>query len=110
MVEGKIYLSGPITGIDNYLENFDICEKHLRSLGYTDIYNPADDLKEAAEYLSYEELMHVCIRELDSCEEIVMMPGWEKSIGCNREIGYAMGKGIKISKLNMEALEWNSMN
>lgn len=36
----RIYLSGPITGVDNYLENFKAVEKRLKAAGL-EVINPA---------------------------------------------------------------------
>ena len=31
----KIYISGPITGIEDYMKNFDKAEKELKSVGFS---------------------------------------------------------------------------
>lgn len=33
---------------------------------------------------------------LDMCQQIYMLKGWEKSLGANREFGYALAKGMTI--------------
>lgn len=38
----KIYLSGPITGVANYRENFRRAKEALTRDGYTQIINPAE--------------------------------------------------------------------
>lgn len=64
-------------------------------MGYVNVINPAE-LDEVIANGSYEEYMKICIALMDLCDVIVMIPGWEKSVGANRELGYAMGKEKRI--------------
>lgn len=87
----KIYISGAITGTDNYMERFAKAEKELTELGYS-VVNPAKVNAQLPEDTGYEEYMNMSFCMLDMCGNICMLKGWEKSCGANRELGYAIAK------------------
>ena len=91
-----IYISGPITGVDNYLDNFNAAEEYLKDLGYQ-VINPAR-FNAVLPELDYEQYMKVDFALLDLCDSIYMLDGWGDSKGANREYGYALGKGLKFIK------------
>ena len=86
----KIYISGAITGTDDYMERFAKAENELTEQGYS-VVNPAKVNAQLPEDTSYEEYMKMCFCMLDICEAIFMLKGWSKSCGSNREYWYAMG-------------------
>ena len=87
----KIYISGAITGTDNYMERFAKAEKELTEQGYS-VVNPAKVNAQLPEDTTYEEYMKMCFCMLDMCEAIYMLRCWKKSCGANRELGYAIAK------------------
>lgn len=91
----KVYISGQITGTDDYMERFAKAEKELTEKGYSAI-NPAKVNAQLPEDTTYEEYMKMCFCMLDMCDSIYMMQGWKKSYGANREYGYALAKGMII--------------
>ena len=86
----KIYVSGAITGTDDYMERFAKAEKELTEQGYS-VVNPAKVNAQLPEDTSYDEYMKMSFCMLDMCEAIFMLKGWSKSCGSNREYWYAMG-------------------
>lgn len=89
----KIYLSGPITGVANYRENFRRAKEALTRDGYTQIINPAELCEVLPESIaSWEDYLEICLDLLDKAEAVVLLPGWDMSRGVRREIRYAIAK------------------
>lgn len=91
----KIYLSGAITGTNDYMERFKAAEEKLTQDGHT-VFNPAAVNSMMPAEATYEEYMRVSFTLLDMCDAIYMMCGWQDSKGANREYGYALGKDMII--------------
>lgn len=94
----KLYLSGPITGIVGYRENFASAEKFLNALGY-DVVNPAElNLGD----VSHEAYMKRDIKLLvgpEAIEGLVLLPGWVNSKGAVIEVVTARAIGMPIFQL-----------
>lgn len=90
----KIYISGKISGTDDYLERFADAEKVLLEQGY-EVVNPArEGIK--LENASYEDYMELSFQLLKDCDIIYMLKDWRTSPGANQEYGYALAKGMEI--------------
>lgn len=87
----KLYLSGAITGTDDYMDRFSMAEKSLEA-EHT-IINPANVNAQLPSDTNYEDYMKMSFCMIDMCDGIYLLKGWEKSCGSNRELGYAMAKG-----------------
>ena len=91
----KIYISGAITGTDDYMERFAKTEKELTEQGYS-VINPAKVNAQLPEDTSYEEYMKMCFCMLDMADAIFMISNWKTSCGASQEYGYAMAKNMII--------------
>lgn len=96
----KVYISGPMDGVKDYLENFREAEEALLKLGQV-VVNPAR-LGKAVKGcgLSREDYLELDLKFLEWSDAIVMLDGWQQSCGCNREYGYAVGAKKKIISYN----------
>lgn len=91
MRDNRVYISGPVTGIDDYMERFSKAEKELEAQGFG-VINPAKvNAQLPADITTYEEYMNMCTH-------IYMLKGWEKSTGANREFGYALASDMIIMR------------
>ena len=95
----KIYISGPITGMDNKnWEAFYSMEDSLKSIGY-EVVNPlvvSSKLESMIIYPSWIQYMIVDIRALLDCDAIYHLKGWEESKGAMIEARIAMRIGLKL--------------
>ena len=91
----RVYISGPITGVPDYMDKFAEAEKELKEKSYT-VVNPAKINYGMPEDVTYEEYMYIDTSLIELCDAIYMIRGWEMSRGANREYGYALGKGKTI--------------
>lgn len=78
-----IYISGGITGVENYMERFDKAEKLFTEKGWS-VCNPA---RRNAPYKNkpWEWYMKRCIKWLCRCDIVYMLKGWESSVGAYLE-------------------------
>ena len=94
----RIYLSGGITGIENYSQIFKRKQTELEELGY-EVLNPALLGLIMPTSATWQEYMNLCIPMLDMWHGIYMLDGWEKSKGATEEFNYAVGKRIEMLKM-----------
>ena len=90
----KIYISGAITGTDDYMERFAKAEKELTEQGYS-VVNPAKVNAQLPEDTSYEEYMKMSFCLLSLCDVAYFLNGWRNSNGANKEYRYALEHSIK---------------
>lgn len=91
----KIYISGAITGTDDYKERFHQAECYLTRKGY-EVINPTKLDLILPENTQYEEYMHACMALIELADAVYMLDGWQDSKEANREYGKACGLGMKL--------------
>lgn len=91
----RIYISGPITGTEDYMERFAAAEDALTEEGHI-VVNPARVNAELPVETTHKDYMKTSIAMLDTCKAIFMLKGWQESKGCSQEFEYAYEHGITI--------------
>lgn len=87
----KIYISGKITGDDDYREKFCEAENRLRELGY-EVFNPAI----FPNIFTWDEFMDIDLKILSHCDAIYLLDDWRESKGAVIEISEAEKLGIPV--------------
>lgn len=91
-----IYISGAITGTEDYLERFDnAAAKLFTENPQRKIINPAN-LCDTLPPLEHEQYMVICMAALSLCDSVYLLKGWENSVGARIEVEYAIKHGLKI--------------
>ena len=88
----KYYIAGPMTGIkDSNYPAFNAAAARLRAI-CCEVENPAEN--EACEsWLAY---MRQALRQMLTCDVVVLLPGWERSRGANVEQIVARLIGLRV--------------
>ena len=95
-----LYLSGPITGVEDYKARFKHAQVTLTMAGKQTVLNPAvmpEGLK------AYDDYMRIDLAMLEAADGIVMLPGWKKSKGAKIELKAAL-KGGKMVFFGLESI------
>lgn len=79
----KIFIAGPITGIDRYWENFEIADDYITGLGHIAL-SPAR-LPQGMTYVEYER---ISLAMIDVADAVLFLPGWSHSRGASFEYEY----------------------
>lgn len=105
-----VYISGKITGNENYRSQFEKREKELKALGYIPV-NPVriyDRLKcRIGREPSRDEIMAEDIRELKKCEYINFLGNWKESEGAREEYKVAQENNITTLNFRLVPRGWN---
>ena len=91
----RIYISGPMTGVDNYVAHFSTAEQFLTSLGHT-VMNPASVDACMPEDVSYDEFLNLDLYLMAMCDAVYLLNGWNKSNGAKVEAADAIHKKMII--------------
>lgn len=90
-----IYISGKVTGTDDYRERFAKAESRLKLQGYR-VINPVKKTARFPKGTSWETYMRACIRLLSRCDYIYLLHDWRKSRGAIIEQRMAVDLGMTI--------------
>ena len=101
MSRGKVYISGPITGIDfGNRFAFSCARSALELCGY-EVVDPSEvQLDDEATWTDY---MRADLKLLLDCDYIYMLEGWENSKGARLERELAENLGIEEIDLDQES-------
>ena len=92
----RIYISGGMSDIPNYEDNFNRAENTLKVFDYIP-FNPIKWNEPMIKFgLSYLEMIKIDLTYLSMCDSIYMLKGWEKSEGACAELYFALYNGIKV--------------
>lgn len=89
-MQKTIYISGKITGTDDYKDRFLKAEQELRSRGFN-VLNPVKAGKWLERYLAPEvptwiQYMKQAIKSMMSADSVYMMKGYKESKGARLEL------------------------
>lgn len=91
----RVYLSGKISGTDDFLERFEKAEAVLLSKGQI-VINPAKVGAACPSEFEWQDYMDVCKVLFEKAEAILMLKGWEDSKGAQIEKRWAKERNIPI--------------
>ena len=91
----KVYISGPITGTNDYMVRFAKAQNFLEEQGH-EVINPALVNSNLPKSTTWGEYMDVSLVLLKMCDAIYMLPGWKMSRGATLEYEYAKSKDMKL--------------
>lgn len=90
----KIYIAGPVSGQpDGNRPLFDETARRLRAAGHS-VINPVEatspeDDQHGPGTPRYEEIMRQCFTDVESCDAICTLTGWQASVGAVEEVRLA---------------------
>lgn len=99
MSKKRIYISGPISGTDDWLERFaraeaDIEKMHAAIGEEVEVINPARiDMPKGT---TWQQYIDISLQMLRGCDGIYMLANWRFSKGAKLERLYADGSGMVI--------------
>lgn len=90
-----VYVSGKISGTDDFRERFSAAEKKLRVQGHK-VINPAKKNAHFPEGTPWETYMRASIRLLSRADAIYLLRGWRQSRGARLEQKIAQELGLVV--------------
>lgn len=87
----KVYISGKITGDDEYEKKFKKWELILKAQGFQ-VFNPTC----IPAIFDYDQYMDLDLAALKMCDAIFLMNDWTESNGAKKEAFVALNNGLKI--------------
>lgn len=93
----RIYVAGPMSGyVALNFPAFHAAAARLRAMGW-DVVNPAEVNPDPN--ARWADCMRADIRELMTCDEVALLPGWENSRGATLEHHIARALGMACTPL-----------
>lgn len=46
--------------------------------------------------ITWEQILKIDLAVIDTCDAIILLPGWEKSRGARRELAHALSLGLEV--------------
>ncbi|MDR0322332.1 MAG: DUF4406 domain-containing protein [Treponema sp.] len=93
----RLYISGKITGNENYKEDFAAAKNKLENAGY-DVCSPtAFDFPED---ISWTDAMKYDICEMICCDGVALLPSWKESKGARVEARLAKDLEIMVKPIS----------
>lgn len=101
----RVYIAGPITGVENYEQTFKKEEVKLKTAGHT-VFNPAEigkrlEKTRPGEKISHEQYMNYLLPYLLQADAVCMIDGWEESDGARLEHDVAKATGKTFIKVRL---------
>lgn len=90
-----IYISGPISGISNYKENFLKTKKMLEGKGF-EVLSVLDVPCLEKDCFTWSDCMRFALDLLEKCDKLYLLEGWEHSAGARIEKMWAEKLGIGV--------------
>lgn len=101
MAKNVVYLSGPMTGIDDYnYPLFNQVAAQVRALGHRCI-NPAEFYGGHGDR-TRQEYMRKSVQAILNSTNVVLLPGWRDSKGATLEVAIATEIGLFIQEYKTE--------
>ena len=98
----RIYISGPMTGIENYnFEAFHAAARCFRQAGW-EVSNPAENFDGRTD-LPRERYLRADIAMISECDAIALLPNWEDSRGAKLE--YMIARELHMPTFDAETLQ-----
>lgn len=100
----RIYLSGPMSGLpESNNPLFHRVSAEIRSLGH-EVYSPAEFKHDEPAFpmrKAFAEFSRFICLEADT---IVLLPGWERSLGVSAELALAKNCGLDVLRYGEDVL------
>lgn len=91
----RVYISGPISGTNDYKQRFKKAQQELEAAGHEAI-NPVAVAEVLPASLNYNHYMTIDMAMLTAAEGIYMLKGWQESSGAIEEYKIAAATHKKV--------------
>jgi hypothetical protein len=96
-IRPKIFISGRISGTNDYMERFAHAEEFLKNQNSNNIVINPTKVTATLPHSSWEEYMDVTLPLLKQCNTVYMLRDWEYSYGARIENTWAKATGKAIT-------------